>query len=298
MSSRKKSVLKDDYSPVDGSDYTNKIAKEFLEESEHDDNIDNRIIDKESDKELSSTPCCATIGCMLIPCFFCMHFRTLEEGYDHVNLVCGKYSGTVTKPGCYFRNCCGLDTKIVSKKIQCVDLPNTKIVDGRGNPLDVSAIVVYQILNSRRAVLDVEDYNTYVINQANTTLKTIVSKYPYELMEDDPSDKLCLRSKAKRIEKMMAKNLQENVIHIGVKIHSMQFNELSYAPEIANGMLKKQGALVTLSAKQKIAQGAIDIAFGAAEKLVEKGVHMSPEEKAKLVSNLLTVICGENDNDD
>lgn len=215
-----------------------------------------------------------------------------------MNLVCGKYSGTVKKPGCYFKNCCGLDKRLVSKKIQCIDLDNTKIVDGRGNPLITSAIVVYQILNSRKAVLNVENVYTYVVDQANTTLKSVVSKYPYELMENETKFTLSLRANAKKIEKIMAKTLQEKVTHIGVKIHSMQFNELSYAPEIANGMLKKQGALVTLSAKQKIAQGAIDIAFGAAEKLIEKGVQMSPEEKAKLVSNLLTIICGENDNDD
>lgn len=213
-------------------------------------------------------------------------------------MICGKYSGTVTKPGCYFKNCCGLDKRLVTKKIQCIDLPNTKIVDGRGNPLLISAIVVYQILNSRRAVLEVENVYNYVVDQANTTLKSIVSQYPYELMEGDSPDKLSLRSNAKRIEKIMAKSLQDRVTQIGVKIHSMQFNELSYAPEIANGMLKKQGALVTLSAKQKIAQGAIDIAFDAAEKLIQKGVEMTPEEKAKLVSNLLTVICGENDKDD
>lgn len=213
-------------------------------------------------------------------------------------MICGKYSGTVTKPGCYFKNCCGLDKRLVTKKIQCIDLPNTKIVDGRGNPLLISAIVVYQILNSRRAVLEVENVYNYVVDQANTTLKSIVSQYPYELMEGDSPDKLSLRSNAKRIEKIMAKSLQDKVTQIGVKIHSMQFNELSYAPEIANGMLKKQGALVTLSAKQKIAQGAIDIAFDAAEKLIQKGVEMTPEEKAKLVSNLLTVICGENDKDD
>lgn len=179
-----------------------------------------------------------------------------------------------------------------------MDLPNTKIVDSRGNPLIVSAIVIYQVLNSRKAALKVTNLHYFILNQAQASMKEYVAKYPYEVMEDDPEGTLSLRGSIRKIERMIAVSVQKGVEDTGVKIHSVQFNELSYAPEISSGMLRKQAAQVTVTAKRRIVQGAIEIAHGTVERLEEKGLKMLPEEKVKLVSNLLTVICGDSDEND
>lgn len=108
-----------------------------------------------------------------------------------------------------------------------MDLPNTKIVDSRGNPLIVSAIVIYQVLNSRKAALKVTNLHYFILNQAQASMKEYVAKYPYEVMEDDPEGTLSLRGSIRKIERMIAVSVQKGVEDTGVKIHSVQFNELS-----------------------------------------------------------------------
>lgn len=211
--------------------------------------------------------------------------------------MCGKYGGTVSTPGCYFKNCFFLERRVVSRKIRSVDLPNQKIVDKRGNPLYVSAVITYQVLNARKSVLEVTDVRSYVIAQAQAILKQHVSKYPFECMDAD-DNQLSLRKDGRKIERNMIADLQRSVEKTGVKIHSVQFNELSYAPEISSGMLKKQSAMVMVSAKKMIVQGAVGIAHGVVEKLSSKGLKMLPEEKTKLVSNLLTVLCSDEDDNE
>lgn len=178
-----------------------------------------------------------------------------------------------------------------------MDLPNQKIVDKRGNPLYVSAVITYQVLNARKSVLEVTDVRSYVIAQAQAILKQHVSKYPFECMDAD-DNQLSLRKDGRKIERNMIADLQRSVEKTGVKIHSVQFNELSYAPEISSGMLKKQSAMVMVSAKKMIVQGAVGIAHGVVEKLSSKGLKMLPEEKTKLVSNLLTVLCSDEDDNE
>lgn len=254
----------------------------------------------EADNEVESGKTSFLSTCLGFTCFpftLCCSWYVLKEKQEAIRLNYGKFISVETSPGCHFANCWGRDIRRVSKQIVSVDLPNTKVVDRNGNPLLVSGIVVYHISNSKKAALDVANAHQYIVNESQAVLKKIVSMYPYESNhEEGEKEELSLKTESFEIGKKMVLLLQKQVITAGAKIHSFQFNEMSYAPEIASGMLKRQQAKAMVAARKKIVEGAVEIAYGAVDQLQERGIKMQPEERTKLVSNLLTVICGDNEN--
>jgi len=182
----------------------------------------------------------------------------------------------------------------VSKRKMSVDLPTTKVVDKNGNPLIISGIVVYQFVNSKKCAIDVENAPHFVANQAQAVMKQIVSQYPYENLAEDEHG-ACLKTEASEVGQKFVNLLQTKVKMAGAKILTFQFNEMSYAPEIAQGMLKRQQALATVSARRTIVEGVVEIAHGAIQKLEAKGIKMNDTEKTKIATNLLTVMCAEHD---
>jgi len=221
----------------------------------------------------------------------------VSEREEVVKLNFGNYTGSISEPGIHWANCCGRELRKVDKRIVSVDLPNTKVIEKNGNPLIVSAIVVYSIQNAKRATIDVQDVRTFIINEATAVLKRIVSMYPYEAHDENgKEDTMSLKNDPVAIQNKMTRMLQKHVKVAGAKIHQFRFNELSYAPEIAAGMLRRQQARAMVAARKKITQGAVEIAYGASDKLAERGVKMTPEEKKRLTSNLLAVIAADSDN--
>jgi len=162
-----------------------------------------------------------------------------------------------------------------------------------GNPLVVSGIVFYHFLNiKKKSNIDFQNASVFIRNQSQATLKRIASRYPYEV-EDKERDGLCLSRDADEITLIAKDILQKQVAISGVVIDSIQFNQISYAREIAPGMLKKQQAMAMISARRTLVSGAVKIAYDAVEKLEDNGVKMGPKDKTKLVSNILTVTVSE-----
>lgn len=239
--------------------------------------------------------CPATTACILFcPCICLCSFYTVNVREEVVILSCGKYTDKVTDPGCHFKNCCGREMRRISKQKTSVNLPNVKILDKNGNPLHVSGVVVYNIENTKRAAIDIRNLNQFVENQALATMKQVVSRYPYEHWDGDKETDECLNTGTDKIGNELVRQLQRQVAIAGVKVHSFKLNEISYAPEIAQGMLKRQQAEAVVAARKTIVEGAVEISFGAVSELETRGVKLQPEEKAKMVSTLLTVICAEN----
>jgi len=236
-------------------------------------------------------PMACVLGTLFLPItiFSCYTIQEREAG---VLLTYGKYAGIVSQPGIHWTNVFGRDLRKISTKVISVDLPHTKVVDKNGNPLLISGVLTYQFVNPRKAVLDVENANQFVYTQAQAALKQIVSRYPYETDEEHTH---CLKSESSVIGAEMVQILQSRVNISGTKIHSFAFNEISYAPEIASGMLKRQQAAATVAARKTIILGAVEIAHGAVEELQGRGITMNDREKAVLVTNLLTVICSDKD---
>jgi len=235
---------------------------------------------------------CTVASCLLgTLCFgmgICSCF-TVSPKEEIVLLDFGKYNGTVKEPGCHFVCSFGRTMHRVSTKVKSIVIPETKTIDVNGNPLVVNGILAYQIRNAKRATLDVEYADDFVRTQGLAALKQIVSRYPYE--SDDAAH--CLKTAADHISHEMIEILQARVQVAGVQILSFTFNEISYAPEIASGMLKRQQAQAILQARKVIVRGAVDIAQSAVHELEKEGINMDDKAKARIVSNLLTVICSE-----
>jgi len=227
------------------------------------------------------TFCCA-IG--LCSCF------TVQPNEEAVLLDYGKYNGTVREPGCHFVCTPGRTIKTTSTKVKSIMIPETKTIDKNGNPLIINGILTYQVRNAKRATLDVEYVDEFVRTQGLASMKQIVALYPYEA---EAGQGRCLRSAADAISHEMVSMLQERMVIAGIKILGFTFNEISYAPEIAAGMLKRQQAQAIIQARKLIVTGAVDIAQLAVRELEANGIAMDPKAKAKVASNLLTVICSE-----
>jgi len=230
-----------------------------------------------------------TFACF--PCVCCCSWKQINEREEAVILQWGRYVDTIKNPGIRWVNCCGTSAITVSTALKSVDVPSQKMVDGNGNPLLVSAVLVYQVENSFRAAIGVADYNTFVLQQGQAVLKQVVSQHPYE----DPNGGESLRNEAKKIGTQLVETLQAKTTLAGVKIYSFEFNELSYAPEIASQMLKRQQAHALVQARSTIVQGAVETAHGAISAMEAKGFNFSKEGKEHLVSSLLTVMCSESD---
>jgi len=233
----------------------------------------------------------STLGWAFLPFTFMCSWYSLKEQEEAVFLHYGKYSGVQTTPGCNYMNCWGREIKRVSKRKISIHLPETKVIDFNGNPIIVSAIVLYHIRDTLKSVIDIQNCHQFIRNQAQTVVKSVVSKYPYE---STSSSQKCLKNESKEIQKCLVSTLQEVVEVAGANIISFQFDELSYAPEIAHGMLKRQQAHALIIARKKIVEGAVDIAKDAVQQLEGLGVKMENSEQAKLVTNVLTIICSEN----
>jgi len=225
----------------------------------------------------------------ILPCSFLVACRTVDEKTERVLLNFGKFFGVIREPGCYCWNPCGLTSRIVSTARSAIDLVHVKVADGRGNPLMVSGVVTYQVVESRKAALDVPDTRSYVNTQGLAVMKKIASMYPYEGREGEHS----LKTEASRLRTQMIEMLQQRVDAAGVLVVNFELTDLAYAPEIAQAMLIRQQAEAMVDARKIIVDGAINIAHGALSGLSERGVKMSKEEEVRLVTNLLVVICGD-----
>jgi len=226
---------------------------------------------------------------LLCPCLCPCATQTVDVKTEKVLLSLGKYLGTLKRPGCYCVNPCCLTVKNVSTAMKAVNLNNVKVADGRGNPLLLSGVVTYRVSNSKQAALDVTDFESYVSTQGTTVMKKVASMYPYEARGNEPS----LKSEAEHLRQSLVNLLQERVSIAGIQIANFELNDLAYAPEIAQQMLVRQQAEAVVDARKVIALGAVEIVKETIKGLHEQGVTMSTEEKARMASNLVIVVCGE-----
>ncbi|ORX76090.1 hypothetical protein BCR32DRAFT_329524 [Anaeromyces robustus] len=232
------------------------------------------------------------ILCLPFCCFCCCGLFIVNEREEKLVFRYGKYYKAVKEPGIHFaypvmRNIQNLDRKIVT-----VDLPNTKINDINGNPLDVSAVLNYRIVDSMKAFLNVQNYSVFVNNQALTVLKRVVSRYPYDC---DEENEVSLKNAGKEIQDEMKNDLSKMVEIAGIEIISILLNELSYSKEVASIMLKKQQAKAMVEAKQIIMDGAVSLAVDTVKEIETRGITMSDNDKSRLVSNILTVSVGNSE---
>ena len=187
--------------------------------------------------------------------------------------------------------------KKVSTKVCTFVNGNQKVNDKLGNPVEVSAIVIWKVVNATKAVLNVDYYKEYLSNQTDSTIRNVARLYPYDIIddEDDEKDEInekTLRGSATIIAEEMKKELASKVEDAGIEIVEVRLNQIAYAPEIAAAMLQRQQAIAVIAARKKIVEAAVTMVEMALDKLKEDDVvDLDEERKAQMVSNLLVVLC-------
>jgi SPFH domain / Band 7 family len=211
-------------------------------------------------------------------------------GRAHVVQLFGRYQGTVRESGLQWVN--PFANRVpVSTRIRNLESSLAKVNDADGNPIEIAAVVVWQVQDTAHAIYAVDDYPDFVAIQTETAVRHIASSYPYD---SRGSGALSLRDNADEITQRLSAELTDRVRSAGVHIIETRLTRLSYAPEIAQAMLRQQQASAVVGARQKIVEGAVGMVRLALQRLDEEGVvELDEERKAAMVSNLLVVLCSE-----
>jgi len=211
-------------------------------------------------------------------------------GQARVIQLFGKYRGTIRDPGLQWVNPFTHRIK-VSTRIRNHETAQAKVNDADGNPIEIAAVVVWQVQDTAKATYSVDEYTKFVAIQTETAVRHVASRYPYT---SHGSGELSLRDNAAEITERLSAEIADRVRPAGVTIIESRLTRLSYAAEIAQAMLRQQQASAVVGARQTIVQGAVGMVQLALQRLEEEGVvELDEERKAAMVSNLLVVLCSE-----
>jgi regulator of protease activity HflC (stomatin/prohibitin superfamily) len=213
----------------------------------------------------------------------------VAPGEARVIQLFGRYTGTIRSEGLHWVNPYTKRLRI-STKVRNHETTPAKVNDADGNPIEIAAVVVWQVQDTAKAVFGVDNFIEFVAIQAETAVRQIASDYPY----DDHDGGLSLRGSAGEINARLAEQIIQRVSTAGVKVIETRLTRLSYAPEIAHAMLRRQQAGAMVAARQRIVEGAVGMVEAALARLDADGlVELDAERKAAMVSNMLVVLCSD-----
>jgi regulator of protease activity HflC (stomatin/prohibitin superfamily) len=222
--------------------------------------------------------------------FMCFGFFTLQPNEGRVLILFGAYRGSVRESGWHWTN--PLNTKLrLSLRSRNFNSEKLKVNDRRGNPIEIAVVVVWRVQDTAQAIFDVDKFKEYVEVQSESAVRHLANCYPYDHGEDNETT---LRSGVEEVSHALQRELQDRVTKAGVLVEEARLTHLAYAAEIAGAMLRRQQAEAIIDARQKIVHGAVSMVQMALSDLAEKKVvDLDEERKASMVSNLLVVLCGE-----
>jgi regulator of protease activity HflC (stomatin/prohibitin superfamily) len=204
----------------------------------------------------------------------------------------GKYVGTVKTDGFFWVNPLTVKKK-VSLKARNLNGHQIKVNDKLGNPIEIAAVVVWQIQETAKAMFAVEDYLQYVTIQSEAAVRHLANIFPYDNFEDEEAT-ITLKDGADKVSTLLEAELSERLSRAGIEVIEARISHLAYAQEIASAMLQRQQATAVIAARKLIVEGAVGMVEMALERLSEKNiVELDEERKAAMVSNLLVVLCGD-----
>jgi hypothetical protein len=222
--------------------------------------------------------------------FLCKGFFQVQPNQGVVMPLFGRYAGTARETGLRWTN--PFYTKrAVSLRVRNFESSKLKVNDADGNPIEIAAVIVWQVVDTAEAVFQVDDYENYVHIQSESALRQMAQSYPYDSHDDgEPS----LRSHGEEITQHLREQIQERLGRAGVEVIEARISHLAYAQEIAQAMLQRQQAGAIIAARTKIVEGAVSMVEMALAHLNEHNiVQLDEERRAAMVSNLLVVLCGE-----
>jgi regulator of protease activity HflC (stomatin/prohibitin superfamily) len=218
----------------------------------------------------------------------------VAPGEARVVQLFGRYTGTIRTDGLRWVNPLTQRRK-VSTRIRNHETGVAKVNDADGNPIEIAAVVVWQVADTAQAVFEVDDFVQFVATQTETAVRHIANSYPYDAFGADAGE-LSLRDNADEITEKLAAEVGARVAAAGVRIIESRITHLAYAPEIAQAMLRRQQAGAVVAARQRIVEGAVGMVELALDRLASHDVvELDEERKATMVGNLLVVLCGDRD---
>src|SRR5690606_34310385 len=215
---------------------------------------------------------------------------------SRVLLLFGDYVGTVKKNGLFWVNPFYTKNKI-SLRARNFDSERLKVNDKLGNPIMISTILVWRVLDTYRASFDVDNFENFVKVQTDAAVRKLASLYPYDNFADEGLDEeITLRSSVNEVSQALEKEITERLDIAGIEVLEARIGYLAYANEIASAMLKRQQATAIVAARHKIVEGAVSMVEMALEELSRKEiVNLDDERRAAMVSNLMVVLCSDKD---
>ena len=220
-------------------------------------------------------------------------FVIVYPNYSSVLTLFGKYKGTIKKNGFHWVNPFFIRKK-VSLRAQNFDSEKIKVNDKLGNPIQISVILVWKVENTFKAAFQVNDYEHFVRVQSDAAVRGLAGLYPYDNFDDEQAE-ITLRSGLKEINHALEKELSERLDIAGLEVIEARIGYLAYAPEIASAMLRRQQATAIVSARFKIVEGAVGMVENALEMHKKEIIELDEERKAAMVSNLMVVLCADQD---
>ena len=229
---------------------------------------------------------------LLVSIFLSMGIIVVSPNHSRVLTFFGKYVGTVKENGLLFVNPFFKKQKI-SLRSENLESARLKVNDKMGNPIEIGAVIVWQVNDTYRAAFEVADFVHYVKVQSEAAVRHLANSFPYDQFEDEHAT-LTLRDGGDKVNELLEKELNERLSPAGIIIKEARISHLAYASEIAQAMLQRQQATAIVAARFKIVEGAVGMVDLALEMLSKKGiVDLDEEKKAAMVSNLMVVLCGE-----
>jgi regulator of protease activity HflC (stomatin/prohibitin superfamily) len=214
----------------------------------------------------------------------------VTPGHARVIQVLGRYTGTIRADGLHWVLPIATRRE-VSTRIRNHETSIAKVNDADGNPIEIAAVVVWQVADTAKAAFAVDDLGGFVATQTETAVRRVATSYPYDAHHEGH---MSLRDNAQEITSELAAEIAERVAPAGVKIIESRITRLAYAPEIAHAMLRRQQAGAVIAARQRIVDGAVGMVESALSRLAADGiVELDEERKAAMVSNLLVVLCSD-----
>jgi len=228
--------------------------------------------------------------CLVVTLICYKGFFMVHPNQAKVLQLFGAYVGSVRQTGLRWANPF-YSKEPVSLRVRNFESGVMKVNDSSGNPVDIAAVVVWKVVDSAEAIFEVDDYTSFVHIQSEAALRNLATSYPYEAHGDD---EIALRSDPQAIAEKLRIEVQDRLDKAGVEVIEARITHLAYAPEIASAMLKRQQAQAIVAARRQIVDGAVGMVKMALTELEKQDVvELDEERKAHMVSNLLVVLCGE-----
>jgi regulator of protease activity HflC (stomatin/prohibitin superfamily) len=240
----------------------------------------------------TSAPRVIGIVLAVLVVLFAPGLTVVQPNESKVLIVFGRYTGTVLESGLWWVNpLTVIWRQTISLRVRNFQGAKIKVNDASGNPIEIAAVIVWRVVETARAVFNVEDFESFVVIQSETAVRHLASQFPYD---DYAEDSISLRRNADEVLTTLGAELQQRLAPAGIEVLETRITHLAYAPEIAEVMLRRQQAEAILAARQTMVNGAVGLVQMALRQLDDSdGLDLDPERKAAMAANLMIVLSGD-----